>query len=448
MTKCLFALLLTTLLPGADWYVDSVNGNDAGGGSQSDAPFQTIDRLSWAPLHEKDTIYLARGSHWREELRGLPEGTSVIAYGQGERPLLDASDIAAQGGWQRDGELYTIVWPHNMQEPNKNRFSVWEDGLRLKRVESIQDARVRAGSFYAALPDAGAAGTIYLHPSSDPAGHLYEISRREFALAIPNGGQAHGIHTRRNGHNNGSLVGGSGVLFKDCVAEDGTVHNVLLQSGVVEDVVAWKNEIYTGWGSSTMFVSYAASGSGMGTIFRRSKAIGGDPARPGETGGAVGFFQHANSEGVTHAFLVIEDCEASGLAVGFGGIAEHVLITGGSISRTLRAVNAEATVSQYITGLRIDGDDGQILMSRAVEGPSPRTLIHQLDVSARLASGALVWLNGEVDISQSRLAFVNIVQGANTGVRIDRGVLRMRGVAIEGADVPVEIGSEAKLNEH
>jgi hypothetical protein len=434
---------------GAEWYVDARTGNDFASGERSDAAFQTIGRLRRQTLGPGDVVRLARGSQWREELRDLPEFVTVEAYGEGERPLLDASDAIPPGAWRREGSLFAVDWAHSLQAPNKVRFSVWENGIRMRRAATLEEAGLTPGSFWAPKPDLGTTNvaTIYVNPrDGDPArnGHTYEVSSREYGLLLPTGGRAIGIHTRRNGHHDGSLVGEFDVLFRDCVAEDGTMHNVFLNSGLVEDVLALRSEWMPGAGSSSLFVAYAKTSRGRGTIFRRAKAIGGDLSRPGEVGGSVGFFQHGVPGAEPYTFLIYEDCEASNVAVGFSGEAQTILITGGRASKVHHAVSVTASTLLTVSRLKADGLDEQVPMYRAIHGTSPWTIVDQLDAVTKDASGALIWMNGKVEVSRSNLRFEGSTR-ANAGIRVDEGSLWLLDVTIQGAQPALELGTGVRL---
>jgi hypothetical protein len=449
MRLFLLTLLLSSVTSGAEWFVDSRTGNDFASGDRREAAFQTISRLRRQTLAPGDVVRLARGSHWREELRDLPEFVTVEAYGDGERPLLDASDLVPPGAWRREGSLFAVDWSHSLQASNKVRFSVWEDGIRMNRAATLEEAGATPGSFWAPRPDIGTTNiaTIYVHPrDGDPSrsGHVYEISSREYGLLVPSGGRAIGIHTRRNGHNDGSLVGEFDVLFKDCLAEDGTIHNVFLNSGLVEDVTALRSEWMPGAGSSTLFVAYTNHPRGRVAIFRRAKAIGGDLSRPGEVGGSVGFYGHGQPGVEPYAFLIYEGCEASNVSVGFSGEAHTILLTGGSASRVHHAVTAAAVTLLTISRFKADGLDEQVPLYRAVNGKSPWTIVDQLDAVTKDTSGALIWMNGKVEVSRSTLRFEGSTR-ANPGIRVDEGSLWLLGVTIKGAQPALELGAGVRL---
>ena len=443
------ALMLAITGSAAEWYVDAARGNDENAGTSAEMAFRTIERLRREAITSGDHIRLARGSHWREQLSGLPPAVTIEAYGEGNRPLLDASDIVPVDAWQQQGTLYVVSWPHQLKQANKIKFSVWEDGLRMKRASSVEEARATPGSFWAPEPVADVNASVFVHPrDGNPVtnGHLYEISRREHGLAVSNGSQAIGIHTRRNGHNDGSLVGESNVVFRDCVAEDGTVHNVFLNSGLVEDVVAIHGEVYPGPGSSSLFVSYAKAATGLGVIYRRAKAVGGDPARPGEVGGVVGFLQHTTSTTEHYAHLVYESCEVSNVSVGFAGVAQNIVISGGVASKAYHAISVQALKQLSVLGFRADGMDETTPMNRVIYGNSPSTWVLQLDAQLRDASGAMIWMNGNVEVSQSKLIFSGSTR-SNSAIRVDEGSLKVADVQVQGAAQPFELGPGVSLEQ-
>ena len=155
-----------------------------------------------------------------------------------------------------------------------------------------------------------------------------------------------GLCTKADAFSNGQPAGWRGADVKDCLFEYGTKHNAFIASGVMEDCVAWKNEVYATAGNSTMFITFNEAG-GLSTIFRRCKAIGSSTVPGGSTvGGTVGFYGHTNA--APYESIIYEDCEITNLYQGYGGTANYIIVKGGSGSRVTTHIMAAAVVAEYI----------------------------------------------------------------------------------------------------
>src|SRR5215469_11375809 len=85
----------------ANWYVDSAHGKDTNSGKDINHPFKTIARLLASKITSGQTIALKAGSHWRETLTVPAANVTVAAYGNGQKPLLDGSDVVASALWSK-----------------------------------------------------------------------------------------------------------------------------------------------------------------------------------------------------------------------------------------------------------------------------------------------------------------------------------------------------------
>jgi hypothetical protein len=242
---------------GFDWYVDSVNGNDANTGKSRSQAFQTIAALA-AVFAAGESVGLARGSHWREQL-GIPgDNCKVYAYGSGSRPILDASNVMT--GWSKTaGRTYVYQISCTPSWSTTDWLNVWEDDTFLTRAADLAGCDSTPGSYY----PSGSSGaiTLYVHASDngDPAtnGSVYEYSHRIAGLYGFNraGCRYTGIHTRRNLSKVASLVVGQTSVAIDCYASDGNNHNIYCQAGAsLINCTAYN--AYHGTTTSTMIVFY------------------------------------------------------------------------------------------------------------------------------------------------------------------------------------------------
>lgn len=402
------------------WYVDSVNGNDANAGTASDAPLQTIAALLGKTIAEGSTIYLARGSHFREMLSGLPDLCRVVAYGQGARPLLDCSDTAVNASFTKTAgrtNVYQIAWSHSFNDVDKSRHSVWENGVRLTRAADLATCDATPGSFYAATPTLTGPDTVYVHPtgSTNPVsdGKTYDLAKRPQGFIGSAFSHAEGLHTRRNGHNNGSL---GSYSAKDCLAEDGTFHNMWV-TALAEDCVAWKNEGYEAAGSSTMFISYEDA-DGKGALYRRCKALGSNQS------GTIGFYAHTVGSGPKFSRVVYEDCEAVNVSAGFAVADARVAVYRNCKTYRVAQAISSAADETYVLGGTLNGwTYSTPAMSRAVSGDTPKLVMRGVRIISRVVSGGLVWVSGAVDIQRCTLVIVDAAGFPFTMIRVDTGSL-------------------------
>lgn len=107
------ALVLATSAFAADYYVDSVAGNDLGSGSELD-PWQSLSMINGRTLAPGDRVFLKRGSVFRERLiiGDLSNGTAaqpivVDAYGDDAQPIpvISGGELIPvdDPGWQGPG---------------------------------------------------------------------------------------------------------------------------------------------------------------------------------------------------------------------------------------------------------------------------------------------------------------------------------------------------------
>ena len=83
--------------PTYDVYVDSDFGSDSNPGTTSSRPLQTLAAATTL-LGASQSVGLARGSHWRESFNlGSKTAPTVGAYGAGDAPIIDGTDIIT--GW-------------------------------------------------------------------------------------------------------------------------------------------------------------------------------------------------------------------------------------------------------------------------------------------------------------------------------------------------------------
>jgi len=144
--------------PGARYYVDATNGNDADHGLSPDHAWQTLGQVAASSFAPGDAVLLKRGQLWRESLP-VPAGGEpgrrfrLGAYGSGPRPVLSGADLVTD--WSDEGGN---VWSAILaQAPDV----VYFDGA-YGHEEGAQ------GAVDAALDWYWSAESLYVYATSDP----------------------------------------------------------------------------------------------------------------------------------------------------------------------------------------------------------------------------------------------------------------------------------------
>lgn len=295
-----------------DWYVDSVNGSDENNGKSKSQAFQTITKLLTV-LGSGDKVGAARGSHWREQLTVSGSNISVAAYGSGNRPILDASNVMSD--WSKTGgQTYVYQISCTPEWGTTNYLNVWEDGSFLVRAANLAGCDSTPGSYY----PSGSSGaiTLYVHATDDgdPAsnGSVYEYSHRQhgFNSYGYSNCKISGIETRRNLHNDGSLKMGRLSTIVNCLCSSGGYHNLYYGDGsVLVDVIA--HNAYYGTTPHSMFVANENAPVSLGILHLNCQAIN-------DTHDTLttGFYGHRNTSGDFGAVRYI-NCTTSNIQLSF-----------------------------------------------------------------------------------------------------------------------------------
>lgn len=309
-----------------DWYVDSINGNDANAGTNSGAPLRTIAALLAKRLQSGQIIGLARNSRWREQLNIPASGMTVIAYGTGERPLLDCSDVVTNA-WElsfgRTNVYETTCRVASVGE-RANFVGVWQNDKRLVRAASIDACETNAGSYFVSS-DWVSPFVLYLHAtdSTHPTNWVVEYSARLYGIdgGVYNGitnTTLEGIWTRRNYCNNGSMVF-TGIA-RDCVASEGSKHNLLVGPGSYLKSVIANEAYYTETG--IMFVFNANSSNYDPVTFEDCVAV---VSSDSPSSSISGWYGHVNVSGA-FGTATYRRCIGSGLVTGISTGSTNTVI--------------------------------------------------------------------------------------------------------------------------
>lgn len=219
---------------GFDYYVDSVNGDDGNDGASPETALKTIGALP--ALQPGDRIGLARGSHWREQLTITVDNVTVEAYGTGDKPLLDCSDIVT--GWAKtEGQTNIYEVQITPEWGDANELTAYEDDEYLQYVASTALCDSTPGSY--TLSGTSGTVTLYIHPfdSTDPTtdGKRYEYAHRTHGISSydATGVRVRGVAARRNLHNGGALRVGVNGRLDDCLVPQAGKYGILCRDGSV-----------------------------------------------------------------------------------------------------------------------------------------------------------------------------------------------------------------------
>jgi hypothetical protein len=259
----------------ADFYVDSVNGDDTNDGTEPVSAFATVAKLKEQTIPTNAVIALAAGSSWEDGLDFEDAFTgTIVGYGAGKRPVFDGatqasnSDFTLSSGYTN---VYQIEWATNLLVVEGEMYSVWEDGDRLEYVESIALCESTPGSYYAPLVTSNLE-TIYIHPTGSTSpitnGSLYELPNTTIGIRAKKATIKY-VKCSRASHPSGPL---QALNIYGCMGHDGLRHNVFTYGGAVTDSIAWKSDTVER-ASATLFVGYVATAVGQSMTFDRCIGI-------------------------------------------------------------------------------------------------------------------------------------------------------------------------------
>ena len=326
------------LFSNSSLYLDGINGNDANDGRTKQTPVKTVIRLLSLSVKSGDTIFVARGSRFREflNIKDLHvSNITIMDYGTGLRPVFDAADSAKnnlftkKAGYQN---LYDISWKNSFRDnTDVSQYSVWEDGWRLKRSASLQECENTPGSYYAPVVTQPAeTDNITIHARNSDAvssnNRLYEITRRSMGIQVGDNSRVYNMHTRRNASNNGSFEAGNGCYIYGVLAEDGVKHNFFMGSGTAEKCMAWKSDDPVVFGGNTLFISFTDSpfADTMDVLYKDCIAIAGRNTTDQFQYGAIGLYEHTS--GVPYRSLKVKGGVFANTSVGVSGELKDILI--------------------------------------------------------------------------------------------------------------------------
>lgn len=437
-----------------DVFVDSVNGSDTNSGATAAQAKATIAGIG--SISPKMRIGLARGSHWREQLTIDPAaapGVFVGSYGAGALPIIDCSDIAPANTWTATSgkaNVYHVTWLY-LGTYDDHKLRVWEDDSVLTRATSLDACSATPGTFYMVMP-LSFPTTIYVHPtgSTNPAsdGKKYEITKRPSAVLFAHA--VRGIHTRRNGNNNGSTSLTDGGYSDLCLFEDGTNHNaIIFGGGEFKNSVFWGGEAYPDVGSSTLAVFFTNDPSGLVAKVSRCIFVGANAANTYQ----LAIYAHGATD-TNYERMEVEDCAFLGVDNCVDATALHGTSTRNYVRSCTRLGNP-GVYSFSSTDDWIDcGRDSDVMQFREVASPdfgSPQATftIDGLRVCARSSGAAIVKGSGAnmaMSVNRSVIAFRNKNAYLITAITAASGALSVNGTVFDDGAYSINIPSAGTIS--
>lgn len=344
-----------------DFYVDSVNGNDANDGMTEATAKQTIGSIPWAA---NLSVAFARGSYWREQLDlGLLGYTNVSlnVYGTGTLPVFDAADIY-EGVWTNDsGNVwYADITTENDQFTMYN--SLWKDGVRMEWVASTAELANNSQYYVAEAPALNTyVARFYIYSDTDPntSGALYEYASRHYGVALAANSVMRFIRTKRQLHNNGSTILGENSQAQYCVFEDGVKHNAYIgRNSSAYNCVAYKHDKPTRT-NSTLFVGHSNSGVGAVVSFFNCQALA-EPDKAAwafaNSKGVTGFYAHTAGPSGKWDEVQVFDCVAHACTDGISATDATQISTANSWSHDCYAAIIATCDQLYAADLKVTDD--------------------------------------------------------------------------------------------
>jgi len=337
-------------------YCDSVNGNDANSGRLPNQAKATLAAVStmFGGLYRDKTIWLARGSYWREEIATSDSNVSVRGYGSGRLPIIDARNVIAVGAWSKTGgytNVYQVNWTPTLG--TKVAPSIWEDGVRLTRVASIAAVDAAPGTYYASTTySIGVAAPVYVHASDsgDPAVNTkeYQQTVRYSCIRLGDRAKLSDVRCVANQHDDGTAILGRFSEVDRCVFEDGTKHHLFTASGVVRDCWAWRGDpsfLVFGGTEGIAFIAYNTANARDPMRWERCGYVSSDT----QSASGGGFYAHSQAGQLAFRQVQVIDCEGYQLGAFVSGAAqtESLLVDGGltyNCGRFIASSIADATL--------------------------------------------------------------------------------------------------------
>jgi hypothetical protein len=389
---------------GYAYYANSVTGSDSNPGTSSLAPFATIAKLLTV-WQAGQSVGLAKGSTWREELLYPGNSSAVYAYGaSGNKPILDASDIIPNASWTKTGGRtnvyeFAVVLPARSGEVSFT--NCWENDVNLALVADVATCDATAGSYYIAAHEG--AQTLYIHApgSTDPIanGKTYTYSKRHTAAMAFDytGCTISGVRTQKNHSESGSLKMGqeSAIINPDCYY--GSKHNCYMRHGSNVTGGTFAEAYYTS-GATLLVLNDDTPAGENSTISGATFVI--STAYSANYGG---FTCHKNTSGA-FGTVTFDDCTFDNLnaAVSFLDIAAAA-VTNCDFDDCTECVRTSTAVVHTVTGCTCTGTARGTLIGTAVVGATANVTSCTVNTSSATRGISIIHNNTTLTVTNSSI---------------------------------------------
>jgi hypothetical protein len=270
------------------YYVDSVNGNDANPGTSPSLALKDITALP--TVNAGQSVGLADGSHWRQQLTINAASVTVAGYGSGALPILDGSDIISNSSFTKTAgytNVYNVATTTFIEGGQVAWVNMWETGgpsdsstgTFLADETSISAVDSTACSYYIPTMTTSfmpSAEPMYVHSCDGTSpianGYTYEFANRAAGLYMgAYGGKVSNIEARKSAYNDGAIeLEGQGNSFtvSNVIARDGGKHVMLVGSGSTVSSSTLIDSYYGPTGSAGLFVAFDGTGQGLPVVLQ------------------------------------------------------------------------------------------------------------------------------------------------------------------------------------
>lgn len=326
------------------YYVDILFGSDDNNGLTTASPFQSLAKLS-SVLQSGDWVYLARGSVWYETLAiSALENVAIYPFGTGAPPEIDCSDPILSSNWTEHStytDIYKVDWA--VEATLITNYTGGKGKILLSRGDTRETTEIlhditSAGTYtytdqtkseyWQAQLDLVTSGFYYdwlaqvlyckAPELADPRvdDKMYRATKRAYGVWGATKSYSSTIHTKMQGHHDGSIAVGEECVLSDFLAEQGHIHNIFFSGNtVIKNGFALSARKGSGVGASTMLVCYGASNlnktlelSGVGIVFDNADTGAIDANNSG-------LYAHAGDNSRLDEVIISDGSYVSGLVV-------------------------------------------------------------------------------------------------------------------------------------
>lgn len=337
-----------------DYYVDSVNGNDANPGTLA-SPFRTIAQASTALASAGTSLGLVKGSYWREQFTVPRTGFRIGVVGSGAIPVFDGADVIVGTWTQPDAVNQPNVWSIVVTKAPgtaTEQLGYWENGARPARYATNATTDLQANGGWRASVLNGANPTIYIKAAADPNSDaiVREYSRRSHGIAAHTAVIGSSRTLEITGPIEGKRCVGHYNAFatstgpdRQLLARDGNVHNMVSEADLTEDVICIEGATHVLAGAIP-FTVYRANSAGFNPVIKRVFV----EAVPATN---IGLYSHDSSGGVPS--VTFEQCSGNISSASLSQIIRGAYLKNNSAQ--ILALSSETTRSLIYAGWLTDG---------------------------------------------------------------------------------------------